>query len=202
MRLLTIIAGGLCVLSSVWSFANAGKAFVTMAFVIGIIMIFQGAVGVGGYFAVKKKMGNSIYIFSEATLSLLLGIIVITNRLATDNMVTIFFGMWVLFCGVLRTATVLEFDKEETPMWKYNLLLGVVSVVIGILAFFNIGISGLSVMMVVALCMLVQGINIIAAGIEMPKKKLKLSKSDIKNLHLKLAKNNKKQTASENNSGK
>lgn len=202
MRLLTIVSGGLCVLSSVWCFANAGKAFVTMAFVIGLIMILQGVVGIAGYFAVKKKMGNSIYISSEATLSLLLGIMVITNRLVTDNMVTIFFGMWVLFCGVLRTATVLEFDKEETPMWKYNLLLGVVSVVIGILAFFNIGISDLSVVMVVALCMLVQGVNIIAGGIEMPKKKLKLSKSDIKNLHLKLAKNNRKQTVSESNSEK
>ena len=44
MRLLTIISGGMLIMTSLFCFANTGETFLALAFVLGLAMILTGFV--------------------------------------------------------------------------------------------------------------------------------------------------------------
>ena len=173
MRILTIATGILFVITSVWCFAHPGGTFLSLAFLLGVVMILQGISGIFAYRVVKKKMNHAGYFLSEAILTIILGVIVLSNQLSTDAMIPMFFGMWIIFTGIMRIVQSLHMDRKESKTWIWILGLGIISTLAGIYAFFNPILAGITVVMLIAISFLLQGINVIITGVEMPKREMK-----------------------------
>lgn len=171
MRILTIITGVLLVLTGLWCVANQGAAFTALAFVLGIVMIIKGLISALAFFRRKEQPEGLEWNLAEAMVSIILGIVVLSNQLATDLMIIMFFGMWLLFAGCNGIAFSLALKNREDKMWNWTLILGIVSVAVGIYAFLNPIIAGLAAGLVVGIIFLVQGVNTLVFGITMPKSK-------------------------------
>lgn len=166
----------LFILTSVWIFANRGVAFIALAFVIGIVMMLQGIVSVMAYF---KKCAGKIhlsYILADGIIAFLLGITVITNRLVTDVEVPLFFGLAIIFTGTTRVMTSFNIGRRRVQMRKYLFMLGAFDIVFGMYMFYNASIAGIHNIVLVAVSFMLQGINVISAGIEMPKERSFINK--------------------------
>ncbi|MCI8631385.1 MAG: hypothetical protein HFG67_03805 [Firmicutes bacterium] len=184
MRLLTILTGILSILTAIWCFANQGAVFASVAFIIGIIMIVQGICEVCGYFYARSKMGHAAYVLAEGASDFILGILVLANRLDTEVTVPVFFGMWILYSGAMRIATAVNNRKHGGKTWQYIIAVGSASIIAGIYCFFNSLFAGVSSVMLLSICFIIKGMDIIATGIEMPRKRRVRNEKAVRTIEL------------------
>lgn len=162
--------GVLYAFASVWCFMNGGKTFLALAFVLGMLMLLQGAAGILVCSKIKKRSWNREYFLTESIVSILLAMLVLSNQLIADIMVPVFFGMWLLFTGITRLVSVIRAGKDSEKMWLWKGSIGVLSLSAGLFAFFNQSLFGFGIAIVVGICFMVQGMNLLYTGIEIPKK--------------------------------
>jgi len=135
-------------------------------------MVFAGALSILVYFFAPGKQGGFGWLLAEGLITLILGCIVLANKLVADSMVPIFFGMWILFCGVIRIVASLHLYLAKHESWLFTLVAGLVSTFFGVYAFFNqIMINNLPLIILTGIIFLIQGINILVYGVFIPRKR-------------------------------
>ena len=164
-------------LVGVWCFTHRGVMFLNIAFLLGVVMVFAGALSILiHFFAPGKKDGKEAkegfgWFCAEGLFTFICGTLVLGNQLATDSMVPIFFGMWLLFSGVVRVVAALPLFFAKDKAWMPTLAAGVLATAFGIYAFFNQGmISPMPIVILVGIIFLIQGVNILVHGVLMPAK--------------------------------
>ena len=98
MRILTIISGILMVLTGAFCLMNPGQTFLSLAFVVGLIMVLNGLIHALAYFigrGLHNRGDNNGWILTDALLTLLLGILILCNQLVADTAIPLVFGMWM-----------------------------------------------------------------------------------------------------------
>lgn len=180
MKGLTIVSGIIMIAAGAFCFINPGQTFMTMAFVIGTVMALCGIIHVLAYVIGRTPHGkgdNNGWILIDALLTLLLGILVLFNQLTVDMAIPMVFGMWVLVSGLLRLEAASRIDRQRKPgNFKAALITGIITVVLGLLGFINPFVTYISIIPILGFFMLIQGVNSIELGFNMPHK----VKEDIK----------------------
>ena len=80
MRVLTIAGGILMIATGAFCFINPGQTFMTMAFLIGAVMVINGLIHAVGFVLSRGNFGigdNNGWILIDAILTLLLGIMIL-----------------------------------------------------------------------------------------------------------------------------
>ena len=152
MRMLTIIGGVLMLLTGIFCFINPGQTFLAIAFVIGLVMVLNGLIHICAYMmgrGLNNKGDNNGWILTDALITLLLGILVLCNQLVADTAIPLVFGMWVLVSGILRIEAATHINLERK---RENFRITMFLSTVVLMGFF----------------MVMQGINIIELGIDMP----------------------------------
>ena len=174
MKGLTIVSGIIMIAAGAFCFINPGQTFMTMAFVIGTVMALCGIIHELAYVIGRTPHGkgdNNGWILIDALLTLLLGILVLFNQLTVDMAIPMVFGMWVLVSGLLRLEAASRIDRQRKPgNFKAALITGVITVVMGLLGFINPFVTYVSIIPILGFFMLIQGINSIELGFNMPHK--------------------------------
>ena len=174
MRILTLAGGILMVATGIFCFINPGQTFMTMAFVIGSVMVINGLIHALGFLLARGSFGigdNNGWILIDAVLTLLLGILILCNQLTVDIAIPMIFGMWVLVSGLLRFEAATRINRQKKPAnFKAAMITGVVTIIVGLFGFINPLITYVSVIVLLGIFMVVQGGNSIELGINMPHK--------------------------------
>ena len=171
MRILAVITGTILMLTGIWCFANRGTVFLSIAFVLGCVMASAGLLCILVYFFAPGRQAGFGWFFAEGLWMLLLSGIVLSNQLITESTIPLFFGMWILFCGVMRLAASLHLALVKSNSWIATLILGLLSTSAGVYAFFNQILIGLSAIILTGIFFLIQGINVLVYGVFIPVKK-------------------------------
>lgn len=166
MRLLKIAAGVILILTGVFCFANPGVTFLSMAFILGMAMILSGIIGILAYLKNVNKENSSLLIIEGIT-SFILGFLVLSNQLLADAAILVFFGMWLMFSGILRVAEAYSAKKSGLTIWQAPLVLGLAGISIGIYSFFNTVLFTFSVVVLVGIVFIMQGINVLMVGLSL-----------------------------------
>lgn len=183
MRGLTIGSGILMIATGAFCFINPGQTFMTMAFVVGAVMVICGFIHLMAYLAgrvflksqYENRSDNNGWILIDALLTLLLGILILGNQLTVDSAIPMIFGMWVLVSGLLRVEAASRINRMSKPgNFKAAMITGVITIVFGLFGFINPLMSFVSVVLLLGLFMVIQGVNSIELGINMPHKRKEL----------------------------
>ncbi len=179
MRIITVIAGILLVVLGVFSVANAGMSFISMAFPIGVVLVL---VGIAESFAYKRTVENEEnrhWVLIDGLTTFILGIVVLTGQLAADIAVPVVFGMWGMVSGIrgLVIVTQVEKSSEKDADFYWTVAVSTLNLVIGIYTFFNSMLLHLSVLMILGLCFVVQGGHVIKIGLDIAYSKPDLIKT-------------------------
>ena len=174
MRVITLAGGFLMVATGAFCFINPGQTFMTMAFVIGSVMVINGVIHALGFLLARGSFGigdNNGWILIDAILTLLLGILILCNQLTVDMAIPMIFGMWVLVSGLLRFEAATRINRQKKPgNFKAAFITGVVTVLVGLIGFINPFVTYVSIIITLGIFLVVQGINSIELGINMPHK--------------------------------
>lgn len=191
MRLLTIISGGMLIMTSLFCFANTGETFLALAFVLGMAMILTGLVQCFAYWRGRdNRHDNNGWIFAEALMTLILGVLVLTSLIAADAAIPMVFGLWVMFSGILRVvvATMIDY-KTKRGNFVWTMLTGLLCVGAGLYAFINPLTANLSIAVLLGMLFMFQGVCSLELGIHMPhEKKEKVKKPKAKAIKIQIKK--------------
>lgn len=172
MRILTILSGILMVLSGVFCFMNPGQTFLVLAFIIGLVMVLNGIIHTLAYLIGRgfhNKGDNNGWILTEALITLVLGILILCNQLVVDAAIPMVFGIWVVVSGILRIEASTHINKQKKRSnFRITLLLGVLTTVVGVFGFINPMMKWLGTAMLMGMFMVMQGVNVLELGINMP----------------------------------
>ena len=175
MRILTIISGILMILTAAFCFINPGQTFLVLAFVIGLVMVLNGIIHTLAYLigrGLHNKGDNNGWILTEALITLVLGILILCNQLVVDAAIPMVFGIWVVVSGILRVEASTHINREKKRTnFRTTLITGILTVFIGVFGFINPMIGWLSTAILLGLFMLIQGVNVLELGINMPHEK-------------------------------
>jgi len=160
-----VLAGAFCLI-------NPGQTFLSMAFVVGLIMVINGLIHAIAYLTgrgLHNKGDNNGWIMTDALITLLLGILILCNQLVADTAIPMVFGMWVLVTGILRIEAATHINKlKKRSNFRAAMITGILTVLIGLFGFINPLVKWLSVIVLLGIFMVMQGINILEMGIHMP----------------------------------
>ncbi|MDD4200611.1 MAG: DUF308 domain-containing protein [Eubacteriales bacterium] len=172
MRGLTIASGVLMVATGVFCFINPGQTFLTMAFVVGSVMTICGIIHALAYFIGRgfhNKGDNNGWVLIDALLTLLLGILILFNQLTVDMAIPMIFGIWVLVSGLLRLEASTRINRQVKPgNFMAASITGIITISVGILGFINPLVTYVSVIILLGVFLIIQGVNSIELGLHMP----------------------------------
>ncbi|MEG0830177.1 MAG: DUF308 domain-containing protein [Anaerovoracaceae bacterium] len=180
MRILIIISGCLFFLTGVFCIANPGETFLTLAFVLGIVMVANGVIQAISYIEGRRgnKKDNNGWILADAMITFILGVFVLFNQIVADVTIPMVFGLWLLFSGTLRVvaATHINRDEKSGNFWG-AFITGMLCIIGGIFAFVNQLSAGVAIAILLGVLFFLQGISILELGIHLPHEKRKGKKS-------------------------
>lgn len=175
MRSLTIFSGILMLATGAMCFILTGQTFQSIAFVVGIVMVINGIIHALAYLVgrgLHNKGDNNGWILVDSLITLVLGILILCNQLVVDAAIHMVFGMWLLVSGSLRIEAASHINVEKKKMnFRSTMITGILTVVVGIFGFINPIIAWFPVVFILGIFLVMQGINIIELGINMPHEK-------------------------------
>ena len=164
-----MVAGG------AFCFVNSGQTFLNIAFVVGAIMVINGVIHSLAYFVgrgLHNRGDNNGWILIDGLLTLLLGVLILCNQLVVDMAIPMIFGMWVLVSGLLRIEAATHINRErKNANFKATMITGIVTTLIGIFGFTDPLFTWVTVVSLLGIFLMIQGINAIELGINMPHEK-------------------------------
>ena len=164
MKIFKILAGILLIITGMFCFAHPGELFPAIAFPLGCAMLASGIFSAFVFFWYSVKGEISNYIIAESLMSIILGGLVLSNQLVADAVIPVFFGMWVMFSGILRAAEAYDKRKSGWATLSWLLSLSVLGLAAGLYAFFNTVFFAFSPVMMAGILFTVQGINVLLVG--------------------------------------
>ena len=180
MRILTILVGFLLAALGIFAILNAGLAFISLAFPIGLGLMLVGLVECFAYKKAVDDEEDKHWILIEGLTTFFLGIVVISGQLVADIAVPAVFGMWSIISGIRGLVVLLSMSetKEEKDInYYWELITAILAGALGIAAFFNNMLFNWSVLMIVGLIVAVQAAVVIKISFSIAYKKPDLIKS-------------------------
>ena len=91
-----------------------------------------------------------------------------TGQLAADIAVPVVFGMWSMISGIRGFVIVTQVvDKAEKDIdFYWTVVVSALNLIVGVYTFFNLMLFHLSVLMILGVCFVVQGANVIKIGVD------------------------------------
>ena len=167
MKQISVITGILVSLTGMWCFARPGEPFINMAFLFGAAMMLAGVNDIFTWLAKHKTGQVSGYLLAEGLMSVIYSIVVLSNYLIVDAVIPVFFGMAMISTGMMRIMAAFRWHRLQDPSWKWFFGFGLATVIMVCSAFMPAIVTNFSIISMLGMCFLLQGINILVIGIHM-----------------------------------
>lgn len=169
------IAGILLIALGVYFIINPNITLVSAAYVLGILTLFTGISKLIFTFRTQAFMPNSGTRMLTALLDIFFGCFFLFNLLGTAASLPFVFAIWVIIEGVSVLVTCFDYKKVGFPYWWVLLLLGIAGIVLGILGLMNMGVTAVTLSVLISIAVILFGLaHILAvAGINRFEKEVK-----------------------------
>lgn len=165
MRVITMMMGILFTGTGIYLVANSGLSFLSVAFVVGLVYVVGGVIECLSYSGYRGEDEAKAWILMDGTITFILGVLILMNKLSADVAVPLVIGMWILMSGIRNLVHAWEgFGNRSENGFYGHLLIGLLNTVLGLYAFFDQDLLDLSTLMLVGIYMIAGGLNIMHVG--------------------------------------
>lgn len=160
MRTLMLIASAAMVGTGIFCVANSSAAFLSVAFVLGIVLILLGIIEIIiGRRADFEREETGISLTKDGILLFVLGLVVVSGQITDDTVALTMFGLLLLIEGVMTFRAdwldVTHVAREQ----RFSMTTSSVMIILGTYMFFNTATFRLPVILLVGLAMVVLGLR-------------------------------------------
>ncbi len=165
---LLVLRGVLAILFGVLTFVWPGITILTLIILFGVYAIVDGLVAVGTGIARTKDSPRWWTFLVEGLISIAAGVVaLIWPGLATLVLLYVI-ASWAIFTGILEIVTAIRLRHEITNEWMLG-LGGLLSVLLGVLIFFQPAAGSLAIVWTIASYAVLFGILLIVLGFRLRK---------------------------------
>lgn len=160
MRTLMLIASIAMIGTGVFCVANGSVAFLTVAFVIGLMFCVMGAleavIGTRADFSVSEQ---AVGIIKDGVIMMIFGVVIISGQVADDLTALMLFAMWLVTEGILSFRGENIDIMHVTVDQRLFLSLSALMVAGGVYMFFNFALFNLPVILLIGFGMIMLGLR-------------------------------------------
>jgi uncharacterized membrane protein HdeD (DUF308 family) len=158
-----LLQGILLIILSVYAFNNPKALLVALSFWMGVFVLGAGIVGVFSYFTAEGEEKEN-FSLGWSIISVIIGFMMLAHIVVAMKTVTLLFGIWMVATGVSLTKWGMEATKQGAMGWIV-LLVGVMSVVLGVMMFFDKSLAAVGISTLLGIHAMLAGIGFIALGL-------------------------------------
>ena len=161
MRTLMMFASVLIVCVGTFCLANSSAPFLSVAFVVGLAVLFLGVAElVVNRVTVMNSYGSVSEVNVEGFTSVILGIVFLAGQVTEDVAITALFALWVTIIG-LKTVSASDFFhlRGNSSIDNMTKVIGAFTTLFGVYMFFNNRIFHLKVLVLIGAALLLIGMN-------------------------------------------
>jgi uncharacterized membrane protein HdeD (DUF308 family) len=160
MRTLMLIASVAMIGSGIFCVANASAAFLSVAFIIGLVWSFMGLIEIIiGFRADFEISREAVTIVKDGVLMMFIGIVILSGQIAGDTAASVMFAMWMLIEGVLS----MRFDQMDLihigTSERISFGISMLMVILGGYTFFNMAAFNLPATLLIGISMIAMGMR-------------------------------------------
>ncbi|OBF52526.1 HdeD family acid-resistance protein [Mycolicibacterium monacense] len=129
----TVVSGLLAVLLGVLIFVRPGAAILVTAIFFGAYLLVTGVAQLVLAFSVRSSLGGRVLLFIGGAAALVLAVLCFLNLSESIDLLAIWIGVGFIFRGVATAMS--AFSDHSLPGRIWEIILGVISVLAGIIMF-------------------------------------------------------------------
>ena len=164
-RVLWIIAGILLILSGVTLLLNPEVSLLSMAGMIGFVILLSGIFDLAIYFSFSKSMLGAGWQLLDGILGVIIGFMFLGNNVLVAAVLPYIFGMWILFSGVSKIVSGFDLKKLGFSKWGWIVVLGVLMTGVGVISFCRPVLSAVALSVLLAIGLIAEGVHAIFRGL-------------------------------------
>lgn len=164
-RVLWIIAGILLILSGVTLLLNPDVSLLSMAGMIGFVILLSGIFDLAIYFSFSKSMLGAGWQLLDGILGVIIGFMFLGNNVLVAAVLPYIFGMWILFSGVSKIVSGFDLKKLGFSKWGWIVALGVLMTGVGVISFCRPVLSAVALSALLAIGLIAEGVHAIFRGL-------------------------------------
>ncbi len=169
MRILTVIAGIIYVVTGALCFVFISYSFASLAFPAGALMVLAGACIAGAYIASGKKNRLTDTVLVEGLVDMMFGFAVLNNQVS-DAMLSMFFGSFTCIAGATRLSQALDVSRYRPSDWARVMPLSIITAIMGVVMMMpRLGLATPTMIMVGA-AFIVNGFSMLVYSMYMEKR--------------------------------
>ena len=154
------LAGVVSVLLSIFLFRNPGKGLKGLVVIFAVVSIMQGIVWLSMYAGFHRIFGPSWTTLISGIFDLVVGIFFLANNQLGALTISYLVAIWFIVDSVIGIVFAWHLRFFETGCYFFfNLLLNILGLVLGVMLLFQPEVAGLSTIWLIAVYMMVFGIN-------------------------------------------
>jgi len=157
---LILLQGILLIILSIYIFNNPATVLAGISFWFGIIVIAAGLIAIIAWFASSKQDRESMSLL-WGILTLVFGLLLVSNLLVTMKTLTVIFGLWSLLSGLFLLAAGWALKKINSTTGWVMVIVGVLCVVAAIMMITDIGSGAVAISTLLGLQTLFTGIALV-----------------------------------------
>lgn len=160
MRTLMMFASIIIVVTGTFCLANATAAFTAVAFVVGVALVFLGAMELLVSRATVMRAGENINeINAEGLTAGILGVVILAGQISEEVTVTAIFALWLVMDGLRSLSSVRRDVRTNSREDNLLFLLGSAMTLCGLYMFFNKALLDIRVMGLIGIAMILIGLS-------------------------------------------
>lgn len=160
MRTLMLISSAAMMGVGIFCLANGSAAFISVAFVIGLIFIIMGAIeAVIGTRADFEYLGHGVHFTNDGVILVILGIVIMAGQVTDDTAALLVFALWLLVESVLAIGRNTFEIKQHTREENSNNAITIAMLLLALFMFFNNRLFNINAIILIGIGMLLLGLN-------------------------------------------
>jgi len=159
-----LIQGILLIILAIFIFNNPLNVLAGLSIWVGILVLFAGIAGIFAWFSAEKEERESGSLL-WSIVTILFGIVLLANLLATMKALTILFGVWLLIGGIHLIRSGLALRKETSSSGLLIIVTGILAVIVALATIFKIGTGAVTISVLLGLQVLLIGIALVIFSI-------------------------------------
>lgn len=148
-----LIISIILMLSGVYVLFNPISALITSAILLGVVFIV-----IGTAYLMSFKELNSNMLLALGILDVMIGVLFLTNLVATATSMPIVFGLWILFNSVTEFVMGIEMHSDGVPHWRYLCGMGIAGFIFSLLVLAMPIFGTVAITLIIGLYLIVYGV--------------------------------------------
>lgn len=160
MRTLLYIGSLAMIAAGIFCIANASAAFLSVAFVIGIIFIAVGIVEVvTGKRSDFDVVGKDVSLAIDGIIMIIFGLVIISGQITDDITAQMLFALWMVIEGAIAAGSDITALTKVESNNNADIVLSVAMLILGVYTFFNTRLLDLNAIVLIGATLMLLGLR-------------------------------------------